>query len=482
MVFFLPYSIRYRALIEPFLVLLAACAILTAVDRVRAGFAVPAGAAPPPAPAGRARSRPLVAAPDAIAVVDPDQAPATGGGRARNLDSLRAVAALMVLVGHAYNLSGDYVPLVARDLGDIGLNLLVAGVWLFFSISGYVISRSFVRAIVAGEDLPSIGGYWIRRLARIFPLYWVALGVALWSVGDQHARIWDLGAHLALLHNLLPGRQQAIIPGAWTLSLELGFYLLVPVAAVLVVRRRKGRPFPAGELAGWVVTAWVASILWTVGADLVGNTANGLWLRQLLPSMLAMFFPGVLLAVAELAPAGTRLHAALAAVDRRRALLWVAAFALVTVAAMGAYLDPDDGITRYLLLYDAARIPFALGFGLMVVLARRAPEWTGVTGRALGTIGDWSYGVYLLQGVWFYALFERHPNLIPLTRQGVGPYLVHVALLTALTLPVSWLAHERLEKPIMRKGAELARRWNPGAWPAARDAAEADMRQAQPVS
>jgi peptidoglycan/LPS O-acetylase OafA/YrhL len=458
-IFFLPFSIRYRALMEPFLLLLVACTVVTAFDRVRAGFHPPevTGTAPAPAPAST-RSRPLVADPEAG--VTPHD-PAEGGHRAHNLDVLRAVAALMVLEGHAYNLSGLGIPLVATNLSEVLLNLSVTGVWLFFVISGYVISRSFVRALLADEDLPSIGRYAIRRVARLFPLYWLALVAAIVTVGREGARIWDLAAHVLLLHNLVPGEQLAILPAAWTLGLELLFYVSVPAAAIALARRRRSGGLTAQELAGWVVTVWIGSILWTVVADLVGNTDTGLWLRLLFPSLVSMFCPGILLAVAERAPAGTGLQRALVSMDRHRVALWFVAVGLVLLGGTAAWLDPVDGVRRYLLLYDAARVPFALGFGLAVALARRAPRWTSPPARALEKVGDWSYGVYLLQAVWFYAVLEPHPGLVPMARGGFDAYLVHAALLTALTVPSAWVTFRLVETPTMRLGARVARRWQP---------------------
>lgn len=450
MVVFLPFSIRYRSLIEPFTILLASAALLAGIDRwgPAAWRESPSG--------GPRRTRPLVAGP----TVDLPHVP-PARDRSRNLDVLRAIAALMVLWGHASHLSGETVPFVSKDAGEAILNILVGGVWLFFAISGYVISRSFVRSLLGDRELPSIGGYAIRRVARIFPLYWVALAVTIGAVGVARARAWDLAAHLALLHNLLPSRQQAILPAAWTLSLELLFYISVPLAAVAAARsrRRRGSPFTAEELAGWVLLAWVGSVGWTVLADSVGNTNTGLWLRQLFPSMLGMFCPGILLAIAECARPGSWLQQALAWMERRRGAVWGLAAALLLLAGSVTFANPDDGIFRYLLIRDGARVPYALGFGLVVGLARTSPRWTSAPARALARTGDWSYGVYLLQAVWFYGFLDRYPNVVPLQRGGIDAFVVHAIFLSTLTIPSAWAVHRLLERPAMAWGARQAERW-----------------------
>ena len=102
--------------------------------------------------------------------------------RAPNLDILRAAAATMVLLCHAYQL-GDRAVIItpdgstaqgaflsARWTVDALVGLGASGVWLFFGISGYLISKPFVRALVHGEPLPSLLPYSVRRLARLYPL------------------------------------------------------------------------------------------------------------------------------------------------------------------------------------------------------------------------------------------------------------------------------------------------------------------------
>ena len=160
--------------------------------------------------------------------------------RSANLDILRAVAATMVLVGHAYSLGGSSLPvftlkpfLSKQWLIDFVLAFSTSGVWLFFVLSGYLITKPFVRNLVAGKPLPAVGPYALRRTARIYPLFWVALTVTFLIVGPP-GRDWHALVHYGLLHNLIPGQQTAGLDVAWTLTLEVLFYITVPLAAFLV--------------------------------------------------------------------------------------------------------------------------------------------------------------------------------------------------------------------------------------------------------
>ena len=228
---------------------------------------------------------------------DPAGGAATlGTGRVGNVDVLRAVAALAVLVGHSYSLGGRSVPVKAQHWYDVPMITTATGVWLFFGISGYVISRSFVDRLVRDEPLPDVVSYAARRATRIFPLYWIALTAVIVIGSRDPTRGWQYPLHYLLLNNLVPGRQGALFSVAWTLTLELLFYIAVPVLAVAA--KRLGAARSPERLAVVVIASWMASIGFTVVGDLVGGGETGLWLRGSFPAMWQMFCPGILLAIA----------------------------------------------------------------------------------------------------------------------------------------------------------------------------------------
>ena len=108
--------------------------------------------------------------PSAGESVDPaGGAATTGSGRVGNVDVLRAVAAFAILTVHAYGLGGRSVPVRAQFGYDVLLHALTSGVFLFFAISGYVISKPFVDRLLAGRPLPELVPYALRRGFRIFP-------------------------------------------------------------------------------------------------------------------------------------------------------------------------------------------------------------------------------------------------------------------------------------------------------------------------
>src|SRR5215217_6090443 len=86
------------------------------------------------------------------------------------LDGIRAIAASMVVVYHAVFFTTWFT---ATGGGYLGV--LNAGVWAFFVTSGFLLYLPFADHHLGGARALDVGAYAIRRVARIYPAYWVAL-------------------------------------------------------------------------------------------------------------------------------------------------------------------------------------------------------------------------------------------------------------------------------------------------------------------
>jgi peptidoglycan/LPS O-acetylase OafA/YrhL len=379
-------------------------------------------------------------------------APTDRGRRVANVDVLRAAAALGVLAIHAYALGGRAVPIKAQHLYDVPLLTLATGVWLFFAISGYVIGRPFVDRLLNGRPPPALGPYARRRAARIFPLYWLALSALIALDGAAGTHGWQFPLHYLLLNNLVPGREEALFPAAWTLTLEALFYALLPVLAALAARARRPRasrsPPTPERLAALIAVSWALSIAFTAAADLLGDGQTALWLRGSLPAMWQMFCPGLLLAVAPHLRAGRLRHALVELPGRGRQCAALAAAALVPAAVLGAAAPLRFGVVPYQLLVDASRPLFAVGYGLIVALAIAAPPWRHRWPLALGLA---SYGIYLLHPV--VATLLIHLSVVPDAHDTLLAFLVDTAVLALLTIPLALASWRWVERPLVELAA-----------------------------
>ncbi|MDB5143212.1 MAG: acyltransferase [Mucilaginibacter sp.] len=147
---------------------------------------------------------------------------------------LRAIAILMVLVVH--------VQLQTKDLHTIHpfiIQLLsngARGVQLFYLLSAFTLFHSF-NYRYSKEKFPKTN-YFIRRFFRIAPLYYLAIIYYLWQdgfgpryfLGDAKSiSTWNIIANFTFLHGFNPYWISSVVPGGWSVAVEMVFYCLLPL-------------------------------------------------------------------------------------------------------------------------------------------------------------------------------------------------------------------------------------------------------------
>lgn len=177
-------------------------------------------------------------------------------GEIRPLTSLRMVAALLVFLHHFYPFSAPESLLYAVSRqGNMGVSL-------FFTLSGFLIGLRYLpRFATHGLDPAFVRAFFVKRFARIYPLYAV---IALASLLLDPAKTLNAATalfHLTLTQSYFLTLPVQLIPTAWSLSVEAGFYLLTPL--VLVGMARAGGAWRVrGVLAATaVLAAWAAGLL-----------------------------------------------------------------------------------------------------------------------------------------------------------------------------------------------------------------------------
>lgn len=383
---------------------------------------------------------------------DPAVHPGRGARRVGNLDVLRALSAIGILLVHAYAIGGRAAPIKAQHWYDVPLIGLASGVWLFFAISGYLISKPFVDRLLSGRPLPALVPYVLRRMLRVYPLYWIALTAVIAIDGTGSAPSWELAVHYALFNNLIPGRQEALLSTAWTLTVEVIFYTSIPLLALAASRLRS---LTAERLAGLVLASWIASVAFTVLADLQGDGELGLWLRGSFLAMWQAFCPGMLLAIGpHLLRAPWRRW--VVELPQRRAVAAVILTTLAVGALLSAIAPLRFGIVPYQLLVDVTRPIFSIGYGLLIAVALRVRTW-GRHGRWMLELGLASYGIYLVHPVLESVLLRS--GLAPVPHDTAIAYLVNATCLAGLTIPVALISWRLLEQPMIGLGRRLGERW-----------------------
>lgn len=159
------------------------------------------------------------------------------------IDGLRFVAIILVVLNHANGF------IIAKNPEKFSLtpeNYSIIynffqngskGVYLFFVISGYILAMPFARHFINGEKKVDLKKYFLRRIFRLEPPYIITMIAAFFLLvvfgGRDLGVLWQsLAASLVYLHNLLPV-SESVNAVAWSLEIEIQFYILVPLLVYL---------------------------------------------------------------------------------------------------------------------------------------------------------------------------------------------------------------------------------------------------------
>ena len=381
-------------------------------------------------------------------------------------DSLRAIAALCIFAVHlpfAYQMSAD------DPLRPYLLELNV-GVAVFFLISGFLLYRPFARARLTGDRRPGTAAYAGRRVLRIVPAYWVALPAVVLLIGpagqggtSTPVFSWDgFPAYFGFAQVYDSSTALGGISAAWSLCVEVTFYALLPLWAMLLRRIpcRSSGAFLRSELLALTALAaigvgWTA--VWAARANLnpaafFDVTQNQPW-RYVLPGFLDHFAAGMALAVVSVwaaeRPSRPRV---LRAIERAPWLPWlVAAAAYAAIGQLGSLL-PNSWAGRYLVTHELQAV-VALGLLLPAVFGdpRRGLVRRLLSNRALLWLGLVSYGLFL----WHAAIIRRLGDEGALDSLGSVGF---TAVALALSLAAAAASFYVVERPALRLGRRLSRR------------------------
>lgn len=361
-----------------------------------------------------------------------------GVDRVASLTGIRAVAAILVVGTHAAYTTGKYTH------GYWGLveARMEIGVPIFFVLSGFLLFRPWVKAVVIDRPSPSVSRYVRHRIRRIMPAYVIVVLFAyvlyhFREAGPNPGHSWyGLFRNLTLTQIYCDGYLGKYLHQGltqmWSLAVEASFYVLLPFLAyflLVVISRRRWRPH---LVVGTLLTLALISPTWLALVHIDHWFPDGA--RLWLPTYLAWFLGGMLLTVLQ--AMGVRCYAFVAI-----PLAIISYFIVATPIGGAPTTSPAsawEAVVKtvfYTVIATLAVAPIALGDrGLYSrLLASRPMVW----------LGEISYEIFLIHLV----TMEFTMDYVVRAHVYTGSMLYLFAATLVLTIPPAWLLHRLTKVP-----------------------------------
>lgn len=359
-----------------------------------------------------------------------------------DLEGYRAVAALVVIIFHAYQHNrygaGWTWPLEGTLWHDVLMNTDML-VDMFFILSGFLLGLPYAKAVLGDRKPRPARAFLLRRGVRLIPLYLIAV-LIVWAIsnpvlpGDWR----DLLLHLTFTHVWSDEKIFYTNGPAWTLGVEAHFYLLLALLGAVgqrylapVESRRKRIGVMVAVLFGLIAIS-LGYKFWAVYVRGFPVEGWSIWFNP--AAKLDIFAVGMLLAVAS--AAGVR---------------WPNAPVRTLVGLCGGAVIAAGVWLRYAHLPETFTHTF-FGTGIMLVIAAtalstgRGPYW--LRWRPMLSLSMVSYSLYIWHEPLLRALDSA--GLLPTPAGGAQAFLVTAAVLLGASIPVAYLSYWMIEVPAQR--------------------------------
>lgn len=341
------------------------------------------------------------------------------------IDALRTLSCLIIIIAHT---AQEFVklPMMHNDIAIVDrffwqIDFGRSAVALFFAISGYVIIGSLKGPIIAGSFQ-----FWVRRLFRLYPAFWVSIPVGLLVIylfNNHTVSTEMIEANLSMLPKFFG--QDNIIGVYWTLETELIFYFL---CWLLFLMNFHTKP---------LVISIVITLLVLLTIFLVFNRHYApdyhYWLAM--PYHLSLMFWAALYRIYENEKKRTGYTNRKQKIAKTYFLIQTAVVLLPITLAFSLYLVNDDPLA----LRNSASYFFGLTFFILFV------RWIPLKFSLLANLGKYTFSIYLF-----------HLPVILLLVYCVGHYfpvlagysiILYLLIIIVVTMLLSLICYHCIEKP-----------------------------------
>ena len=372
-----------------------------------------------------------------------DEAPAQKRW-SQELEGLRGLASLWVVLGHICILSDFHFPI----LSDPSM-----GVDLFILLSGYLMAKNYMerKDVEPWTASSTFKKFWLRRFFRIAPLYYVLLILAI-ALGSYFGEARDTIAtyypatqtntsrysdgtfmniftHITFLFGFLPYYSFNTVLPDWSIGLEMQFYILFPFIMLGVLK------------FGFARTCIMVVMLCLITRVLFPNYFLSFPMPSMILIKLNVFIAGMLIAIGVHSSKVNYIILAILATiislyqhDSINKIRYAAQIVMILMMATILWSRPEHSIIAKIL---------------------RVPRWT-LTNKFSVFLGDVSYSVYLLHLMIVLPVISL---LLINTDFSLFSSTLRFGLATLIIMPItyisSYLLYKFIEKPGIKFGKAI---------------------------
>ncbi len=356
------------------------------------------------------------------------------------VDALRGMAILAVVLVHCDQYGTNDHPTVFHSIFGSG----AMGVQLFYVMSAFTLFLSCDRR--GDRELYPNRNFFIRRVFRIAPMYWLGIVYYLWQNG-RGPNYWlgdapgisdgNIIANVLFIHGVNPYWTNSLVPGGWSITVEMCFYLMIPLLFTWIKSLN-------GAFKAFLIFLAIRLVLhaYLVTHPMIGDIQ--LWRQYLffyLPNQLPVFMIGFMLFF--ILRGGPE--------DRKVSPLLLVGFALFFILHLA---------TRREILVPT-HVLFGFGFlALAVGLAHKPLR--ALVNLPMRHIGKVSFSMYLSHFAVLHWLEKLgYADLITPTSTATGllNYGLRYLVVVVVAVAVSTVLYHTVEMPMMKVGKRLIALW-----------------------
>ena len=361
-----------------------------------------------------------------------DKKPNKEVARLNGIESLRALAARMVVIYHMVLLPNPNIVLPAY-LGFVK-DKFGLGVPLFYALSGFVLAYGYADKL---DNRQAIIKFYIRRFFRIAPLFYSLLLVAALirlKLGAGLPNWHDLVLNFLMLFGLVPGLHESMVWAGWSIGVEILFYLGFPIFAAVVIG------VPSAVLM-FLTSVLVGSSYFSTASDLQVGSYAYMNIVTHLPHFMAGICSFFIWRACEF---------------RERKFLGLSLLLISTIGAAILVYYPSS--QNFLSIAKGVRLDLYVWSVIFAALILSVLFWPHLiaTNRVSTYLGKISFSLYLWHPPIVIAMFDLYKYFSKNLGAGGVNFIACSAATLVVVVSVSVISYRLIEMPGMAYGKRVS--------------------------